>query len=1544
MTYALATGINTKKLPLRLLLIWALLASVLFSLFSFSHASAATFATEDVSKEVGIKNKVQAVKYWEMLVLCSEKIKTSIPGTDIENGPRWWIESTFEVDLGVYLDTWNDKNGLSGCNGEKDEEPGWISDVFKVFGIPVPTDRNARAEFLEEKLGYTCSASGGTETCTNNQAKSKTDANGWLNNILKASPYLDGKAPSLGSDKNAYTYWVARKAIADINGCKASVDGSSNLILVADVKGDGTQTTSNWSVKNDGGPSRSNWAGIPVDAATTLKSLGGGQRTCAELAKITVDNAEAYKSFLGTSYCENEYPDASNAFIAGCAVGFANSSDYLKCSVATFGAFRQGAPEAVRGCYLGQQLPTNPDGVSSGEICTSLGFATGAELAACIKGSLNQDDPNYCNTAYPFTATPGDFTDYNEIPRDACKEGFALPGLTKSTLDFDRSLGAPSTPPGDATTTCAIDDIGWMVCPLMNAIAGLNDVMYSWIQGILTLNPLQTTDDNGDTTAQYQNWTVVRNIANVLLVVAFLFIIFSQITSIGISNYGVKKMLPRVIMIAIAINLSWFIMALAVDVANVLGIGVNAVLEATAVNATMDNMNSTNIITAFLTGASTITIGTLVGIPVAAAAGLSIGTLALLAAPFLLGAFLSLLAAFVTLFVRNAIIIVLVIIAPVALVAYLLPNTEEWFKKWRKLLFSMLMLFPLAALLFAGAKFAAYIMLTSSQPFAIIAALFVMAAPLGALPWLARSSGGIMAAVGNRLQGAAKFARTSTQKGLSGRVAAQKAEYSAGQRNFLGFKRSAKRVYDPINRTGRMTSAQKWSNTRMTLKGREDNAGKAASASWKELGLKDNTAAGGSRKERRQAQKYSRSSGQISAVLDSGQTIGLRDKASDAAYGARMENRQLNNALEQGITKRLEDAQATSGAFQGRLKQQQLERVRDKATNTAATSIGAAGILNLRDVSQMEFTANAAAKAAETTIQRTNKESGLDEIYIQHQKEDEAGIKLQDTRQEDNFKKRQSLEEPLMKVANQQNAAERSIATTESEEKLRLENVARGSKTLEDLEKRKQSADFAVENIHSAEKGEFEASKLPGGENAKLFAESILGKAASDKTAAEQKRIETEARFGTNQQVLKDDGTTTTLFSKDQISGIVTDDQDTQASSAAAAWAEGGKQVQYATEIDDNTERGRELAVAASGADTRVKNRDGSAIYEAAVDDAGNPIYEKEADGTTDKLDAAGNKTQLQRPKVAKLAQAKAAKVVLEDNESDQNTIVSLARSRSMPNGEALANLGVDIMTGKPPIDPVTKLPLPVPKLTDAEKLGYLRYAAGRGDRQTSMSLVSHVGRLGKKAKEAEKTARNSPTDENIKQATEARQEAKDSQKVLLEAGDSSLPPWLGGSDKQKLAEGNFDLDLEEAAVSAAGSGKLTADAFSAMDINNRDAFVKALEGMKGEELEQIKKDTAKKLMAENGLANAENEIDDTTYEANKAEYIKRVEQNFAQTIIPIDKAQFDVRVNRGLAARDRERYDHMRDTLKTLSGGKKPRVTEPDGTEKDYPGYTPST
>jgi hypothetical protein len=297
-------------------------------------------------------------------------------------------------------------------------------------------------------------------------------------------------------------------------------------------------------------------------------------------------------------------------------------------------------------------------------------------------------------------------------------------------------------------TTCAVDGIGWIICPAMNFIAGLNDKAYEFLSDyFLQIKPELLTDK-----ATLSAWTSFRDIANVLFVIAFLVIIYSQITGAGVTNYGIKKMLPRIIVAAILVNISYFICQIAVDISNIVGSSIVAFFGDVPVAGGGD---APGVIGGGWEAAATAVL--------AVAATVALVLLVILAPSVLL-----VLAVIVMILIaRQAFVILLIVVSPIAFVAYLLPNTEQWFKKWWKALSTLLLLFPIIGIVFGASSLASEILFKvageEGQMLAIVA-LGVQALPLFAVPLLLKGALSAAGSVGQRLSGYADKAQSRGTK------------------------------------------------------------------------------------------------------------------------------------------------------------------------------------------------------------------------------------------------------------------------------------------------------------------------------------------------------------------------------------------------------------------------------------------------------------------------------------------------------------------------------------------------------------------------------------------------------------------------------------------------------------------------------------------------------------------------------------------------------------------------------------------------------------
>ena len=267
--------------------------------------------------------------------------------------------------------------------------------------------------------------------------------------------------------------------------------------------------------------------------------------------------------------------------------------------------------------------------------------------------------------------------------------------------------------------------IGWLVCPTTGFIAKAIDGIYAVTESALVVAPLSSDSSS----PIYLVWSYFRNVTNVVFIIFILVIIISQLTGLGISNYGIKKTLPKIVVTAILVNLSWIICALAVDVSNIIGASLRDLFT---------SIEEQTISASTISDAANVSFGSLIGVLTGAGA-LTIGTILISAnvgifymlIPVLLGALIAVASGLLTIAMRQALVALLIMISPLAFVCFLLPNTENWFKKWKELLTQMLIFYPMFSALFGASELAGWVLIASAKDaFTVILGIAVQVFPL----------------------------------------------------------------------------------------------------------------------------------------------------------------------------------------------------------------------------------------------------------------------------------------------------------------------------------------------------------------------------------------------------------------------------------------------------------------------------------------------------------------------------------------------------------------------------------------------------------------------------------------------------------------------------------------------------------------------------------------------------------------------------------------------------------------------------------------------
>ncbi len=314
--------------------------------------------------------------------------------------------------------------------------------------------------------------------------------------------------------------------------------------------------------------------------------------------------------------------------------------------------------------------------------------------------------------------------------------------------------------------------LGWIICPTLDiigkAVVGIYDIV---VQPFLEIKSdwLSTS-----TNSVYGGWKQFRDFANIIFAIAFAIIILAQVTGIGISNYNIKKILPRLIMVVVLVNLSYVICQIAVDISNILGSSLQNLFNSMAMKVDappgvtdVEMYGGGGTATWFSLG-GVVSTGLTIVLGGATLGGLAV-TWEFWLPMFLLtvlGCAVGVLFFFIILGVRQAGVLILTALAPVAIVCYALPNTKSFFDKWKKMYMGLLIVYPICGALIGGGQFASALLIAAgggSNFFYDLVAMLIQVVPFFLIPSILRSSmaamgnlGAKIAMAGNRVGGFAK--------------------------------------------------------------------------------------------------------------------------------------------------------------------------------------------------------------------------------------------------------------------------------------------------------------------------------------------------------------------------------------------------------------------------------------------------------------------------------------------------------------------------------------------------------------------------------------------------------------------------------------------------------------------------------------------------------------------------------------------------------------------------------------------------------------------
>jgi len=273
----------------------------------------------------------------------------------------------------------------------------------------------------------------------------------------------------------------------------------------------------------------------------------------------------------------------------------------------------------------------------------------------------------------------------------------------KSTTGSDPPSGSASGTDNSGAQDCGGGALNWMICPVNWVLQRVGQALTTFIDEQLTINTRQlfgTGCTNGNagnsqcstSQAYYKAWNTFRILGTSLIIIAGLIMVSSQALGFEIMDaYTVRKVLPRLLIAVIGMSLSWPLLSFLINFFNELGRGVQALIYAPFSHFP----NHDQLVAGFVNWG-------LIAFIVALSPFIAV------VLPILGTGILALLIGLLILIIRQIAVTLIVILAPFAIAAYVLPNTQRIWKIWYDNFLGLMFMFPIiTAFLAVGQVFAA---------------------------------------------------------------------------------------------------------------------------------------------------------------------------------------------------------------------------------------------------------------------------------------------------------------------------------------------------------------------------------------------------------------------------------------------------------------------------------------------------------------------------------------------------------------------------------------------------------------------------------------------------------------------------------------------------------------------------------------------------------------------------------------------------------------------------------------------------------------------
>jgi hypothetical protein len=305
-------------------------------------------------------------------------------------------------------------------------------------------------------------------------------------------------------------------------------------------------------------------------------------------------------------------------------------------------------------------------------------------------------------------------------------------------LPVNTSSGAIET---EGNCESAVDfAFNFILCPLLEA----GNEMISWIDdriiSMLSVDNKYYNDDQGRVKGA---WANIRNVAYVVLIPVMLLMVIGTALQLSfVDPYTVKRAMPRLITAVVFISLSYDICRILIEITDVVGRGIAGLIAAPF--GGMDALTLDSIFNPGL-GSATLALGVLGGLAYGTTRYAKSGqksVFELISGQIAVAGWISIaigigivaltmLTIFLLLSVREMMIVFLVVISPVAIIAWIFPGNDKPWKLWWGTFNKLLLLFPIIMGFIAVGRAFASIVATADNADPVFGTLIKLVAVVG---------------------------------------------------------------------------------------------------------------------------------------------------------------------------------------------------------------------------------------------------------------------------------------------------------------------------------------------------------------------------------------------------------------------------------------------------------------------------------------------------------------------------------------------------------------------------------------------------------------------------------------------------------------------------------------------------------------------------------------------------------------------------------------------------------------------------------------------